>query len=50
MNDLIKETIEDLNNLLSDLPKYKRTPCKDCEYKLICAGECEKTLHPVERK
>lgn len=35
-----------MNNIdISELPKYKRQPCINCDYKLICAGECEKTIN-----
>ena len=38
----------ELDNQLKDtlkmLPKYQRKICQDCEYILICAGECNKTL------
>ena len=40
--DTIK--LEKLEKAISELPKYKRQPCMNCEYKLICAGECGKTL------
>ena len=28
--------------------KYNRKECKECEYKIICAGECEKTINKGE--
>ena len=42
--DTIKFKLKELEKLISEQPKYKRQPCINCEYKLICAGECEKTL------
>lgn len=45
MDELFKESLDALEKTLDTLPKYKRQPCKNCEYKLICAGECEKTLN-----
>lgn len=41
--DTIK-SFNKLEKLISEQPKYKRQPCINCEYKLICAGECDKTL------
>lgn len=38
----MKEKTSDID--ISELPKYKRQPCINCEYKVICAGECEKTI------
>ena len=40
-----KESLIALEKTISELPRYKRQPCINCEYKLICAGECEKTLN-----
>lgn len=40
-----KEALTSLEKAISELPKYKRQPCVNCEYKLTCAGECEKTLN-----
>ena len=37
-----------LEKIISEQPKYKRQPCINCEYKLICAGECDKTLKREE--
>ena len=39
-----KESLIALEKAISELPRYKRQPCINCKYKLICAGECEKTL------
>lgn len=44
LNAQFKESLTALEKTISELPKYKRQPCINCEYKLICAGECEKTL------
>lgn len=33
-----------LQKTLETLPKYNRPTCKECDQKLICAGECEKTI------
>lgn len=30
--------------ILEKTTRYKRQPCINCEYKVICAGECEKTI------
>ena len=40
-----KESLIALEKTISELPRCKRPPCVNCEYKLICAGECEKTLN-----
>ena len=39
-----KSSLDALEKTLDTLPKYQRPTCKNCEYKLICAGECEKTI------
>ena len=39
-----KKSLIALEKTISELPKYQRPTCKNCEYKLICAGECEKTI------
>lgn len=43
-NNQFKESLQALEDTLNTLPKYQRATCKDCDYKLICAGECEKTI------
>jgi len=50
MDELFKESLDALEKTLDTLPKYKRPTCINCEYKLICAGECEKTLNKEEVK
>lgn len=42
--DILKESLITLEKNISKLPRYKRQPCINCEYKVICAGECEKTI------
>ena len=44
--DTIKSKLKILETDLQSMPKYNRQPCKHCEYKIICAGECDKTLKP----
>lgn len=45
-NNELKEKFNKIKEFIkiSEQPKYKRQPCINCEYKLICAGECDKTL------
>ena len=43
MNNIKKE-IKNIKKQLQNDPKYQRTPCKNCKYKIICVGECEKTI------
>ena len=45
-----KESLIALEKTISELPRYKRQPCINCEYKLICAGECEKTINKEEKE
>ena len=40
----LKESKEALNELLKTLPRYKRPTCINCDDKLVCAGECERTI------
>lgn len=44
--DAIKSELKILETELQSIPKYNRQQCKHCEYKIICAGECDKTLKP----
>ena len=39
-----KESLIALEKTISELPRYKRQPCINCEYKLICARKKKKTL------
>ena len=39
----IKESLIILEKNYQKTTRYTRQPCINCEYKLICAGECEKT-------
>lgn len=43
MEEQFKASLTALEDALRAMPKYQRKPCKNCEYILICAGECEKT-------
>ena len=47
--DQFEKSLTALEAMLDALPKYQRKPCKNCEYKLICAGECEKTIEKEEK-
>lgn len=40
----IKNQIKELKKTLQTDWKYQRKPCVKCKYKIICAGECDKTL------
>lgn len=44
LDNQFKESLKALEDTLKTLPKYQRKPCKNCEYILVCAGECDKTL------
>lgn len=41
--DYIKK-LRKTENELNKTAKYNRKACKNCEYKILCAGECEKTI------
>lgn len=36
--------LEEMEKDLEKIKKYQRNQCKNCEDKIICAGECEKTI------
>lgn len=40
----IKNQIKEIEKTLQTEWKYQRKSCVNCEYKIICAGECDKTL------
>ena len=40
----IKNNIKEIEKRLQTELKYQRKSCVNCEYKIICAGECDKTL------
>ena len=44
------ENFKKLEKELDKDNKYKRKVCVKCDYKLICAGECEKTINVKEVK
>ena len=47
MNEELQATREkNKNSMESEIDnwKYQRKSCVNCEYKIICAGECSETL------
>lgn len=43
-NDILFQKDIQLYDEFNDKWKYQRKSCVNCEYKIICAGECSETL------
>lgn len=44
MDNVIRNNVREIEKRLQTEWKYQRKQCINCEYKIICAGECDKTL------